>query len=286
MSLNSSGNFHETAVKDAEAILKLHSMDEERFLKTGEIVTDPNLLKDYEDDFGGKSLEETARARSQDMLCSLNGVSFPLEERVIQALLLKMTIIKMGQGGILEKLKMLREFMEDELNVVLTPEYYLAIFYFSDSTGNFIPNIQKKVNIERAFVKIQATTWDLLLLRIPAMQLKMHSDDYTQLGFISTADSSFAKIASQFIIGGIIPLPHNKTIDCDMFLYKREKIIEILGADTLTLFERFNWEKTKYRQIGKLYNRATGKPEKELNLAELDNLIEELKDKFRNLCRK
>ena len=287
---DTNGRFRETAVKDATAILKLHSMDAKKYLETGQIITDPNELQSYREEYGGDTLEEIARSRSNQMLNPLGDSIFSLEEKVIQAVLLKTAIIqkefavKGKRDDILGKLETLREFMEADLNVILLLEYYIALFYFINLTGSFIPIIQPNLNVEQSFAKFRSATWDLLLLRIPAKQLMMSSDGHTDLGFIATADSSFANIAAQFVIGGVIPLPHNRHLNSEVFLYRQEKIRAVFNEDKLERFRQFNERKTKYRQIEKLYNQAVGKPEKRLNSDELDGLIEELKDKFRYLC--
>lgn len=284
-------NFQETSLKDAIAILKLHTMDDKKFLDTNEIFNNQELLKQYEEDYKGSNLEEIAESRSEQMIESLETRFNLNEEKLIHALLLKMTIIQKSfslkgkKKDIIGKLMALREFMEIDLNVFLTLEYYISIFYFLNITGTFIPYIQPNTNIEKAFEKFMATTWDILLLRIPATHLKIPSD-YTTLGFIATADTSYAKIASQFVLGGIIPLPHNNKLDTDVMLYKKELILEKMDESNIKKFEQYNSEKSEYRYIGKLYNQTTGKTEKRLSLLDLDKLIEKLKNEFIFLCGK
>lgn len=279
------GEFATSSASTAVAILKLHAMDEAEFLKSGKVVVDEKQLEPYRRNFGGVTLEETALLRSHEIASGLKHVGFEFTTQLIRAQLLQMAIIASNKKlGLLDKLGRLRDFQEDRLNIVMSQECFVALSYFSGITGSFIPSARPGVNVAKALSKFKSTAWDLLLLRIPPMQLMQETDDIAELCFICTADRAFAEIASQFVIAGITRLPYKPELSSDRIMLKQDKLEKLFGAEMMRQVNDYIERRSYYRMVAKLYEQATGVADRLISEGELSALIIELERQFSELC--
>jgi hypothetical protein len=262
-------------------------MDGEEFLKSGRVVVDEGQLAAYRRNFGGETLEETALQRSREMSLGLKGIGFEYAESLARAVLLKMAIIHKDRGlGLVEKLGRLRDFMEDSLNIVTVPEYFVAAYYFAGATGSFIPTAQPGVNVAKALAKFRSTAWDLFMLKVPAMQLAAEDEGFTNLGFICTADRALARIASQMVVAGVTQLPYSPGTPSDRFLFRQDDLRAMVGGDVYNEIQEYTERRTNFRIAEKLYDRAAGRPDRLIGEGELRALVAELEGQFAELCKR
>lgn len=282
---DSKGKFEQYVKDSAIALFKLHSMNEEEFLRSGAIVIDRDHLQNYQRTFGGTTVEETALLRSKELSKNLKEVNFGFVSKFIYASLLQMAILWRDRKlDVIGKLGKLRDFMENRLNMVMTQETFVAIFYFSGMTGSFIPVAQPGLNLEKALSKFQSTTWDLMMMRVPPMQLMFDSEAYTSLGFICTADQAFAKIASQIVIAGITRLPFKIDVHSDKILFKHEEIGKVIGKEALEQINNYIGERAYYREAAKLYDEVNGVKDRVISEGELSSIVRDLEAQFAQLC--
>ncbi|MEG9531661.1 hypothetical protein [Mannheimia indoligenes] len=195
--------FKSFAIPKTEAILKIYLMDENHFLKTGEIrETDIQTQKNYylrEH----SSISELAQSRVN------NFIKFYDTEYFKQILIIKILIIKMvlihnfelDNKKPNEKLNAFDDFMQEHLGVILSREIMLADLYFRGKTGKFL-GINKNSSLKNILQNISSTAWDIFLLRLPELSFVhyngLHPDGTMDLPYIATKEVKLFEFGKLF----------------------------------------------------------------------------------------
>ena len=203
---NGEGKAREHALGTAKALLSLHTMDEELFLREDRIVTDPAVLELTAQRFGGPAtIEETARNMADAMTSLGGGDAFNRVMDYTYAALLKMVLIHLGgRRAVEEKARTLSDFMEDEMNLVLARENAIAPYYFAGRLDKFIPVKKGMSSFAKARGRLRATAWDFLFLRMPEFLLGLGDSQETSLGYVCTGESDLRKVGRLFTVEQLV----------------------------------------------------------------------------------
>jgi hypothetical protein len=85
------------ATQFSASMLKLHTMDEQRFLTTGDIVTDPVRVERYASEYGSPTIEDIAPLHAQRMIAPTDPILDGMM-RLSYAGLLKMALLHKKAG--------------------------------------------------------------------------------------------------------------------------------------------------------------------------------------------
>jgi hypothetical protein len=233
---NDAAVLSEYATQFAASILALHTMNEDRFMSTGEVVADPGRLKSYASKYGAETIEDIAPRHAEAMIAPtdpfLDGMM-----RLSYAGILKMALIeKEGPQSLTGKYSQFVQFMQESLNIAIGVERLLAIGFFAGEFSGFVP-LQRGAKSERVLKRIQAAAWDLLLLRLPANLLgcsgiSSHKD--ISLGYVCTSDHVLGILGRSMTIESILATdPQN------------HRCLPIIGYDFSILQNKIGKERLK-----------------------------------------
>lgn len=198
-------HFRENAIRRTESLLKIHTMNEKTFLKTGTIVPDLNAEEYYFNRTGMNSILEVATLRVDDFI---NGQDITLYRNFIkltEIALIKMILIRKKEFIHCSPLKQYEEFksfINNNLHITLGRETHLALHYFCDRddcrVGRFL-GIQSSTQYEKAISIISSTAWDIHLLRMPEA---LFSTSQTQIfvAYIATQEKKLHELARLYTI--------------------------------------------------------------------------------------
>lgn len=233
-----SGTLLPHAVAASRSILTLHTMDKERFLASGDIVTDPAKLEAYANAYGATTIGEIAPHHARSMVHSdpqLEAIA-----RSIYATLLKIGLIhKSNRGSVASKYGELLFFMQQTLGVGLAPERILSIGYFAGQYDGFIP-IQIGANPERLFKRLRAAAWDLLLLRLPAQLPCERIEGQVALGYVATSDNALKQAAEACTVEGVMALTPRIHAPLPLFSPDISKLEQLVEAKTISEIKELN----------------------------------------------
>ncbi len=259
------------------SILTLHTMDEERFLASGELVTDPVRLALYAQEFGAQTIEEIAPLYAGAM----TGLRDPRMDglsRLLYAGLLKIGLIhKKNRRGVAAKYEELRFFMQEELGIALGMERMLALGYFAGQFDSFIP-LQRGANSDRLLKRLRAAAWDLLLLQLPARLLVTNIEDEVVLGYVCTSDRALTQIAQACKIEAVMGLTPDVDLPMPYISYDLSTLQAKVGPEVIA---SITTRDTKW-QLSRVPNLTEWS--KHISFENLLKLIAELEAEVRELC--
>ncbi|MNU71193.1 hypothetical protein D3C71_606180 [compost metagenome] len=209
----SAEDFTKNAFVRTLALLKLHSMDDQTFLRSGEIVPNKDTVSYYLDSAGAKTLEDVARQRVESF-CNLHvrhQHNYMIE--AIEICLIKMFLIRrfeLAKSPPAEQYESFVSFMKNDLGIVMGRESHLAIHYFYDKAGRLL-GIQPNTPFERALSILKSTSWDMLLLRFPELFTSQDSDEM-EITYLATQERELAYLAELFSIEAITKFPDNRIL--------------------------------------------------------------------------
>jgi len=254
----------------SKSLLRLHMMDELRFLTRREIVPDVEQLKNYTNKFGTNDVDEMARHQYDYLRSRFEPNN---DWKIMYLIILKAALIqKTSRSNLTAKTQILYEFIYSIFGVLFSEELFIATHYFSGKLDKFIP-LQKGANFDSALMKLKATAWDLYLLRLPALFLS-YEDPPFPLAVICTGDRSLQHIGRKIRIRKLYtiqgaPFPELEMDYSDLSGSSKEE------SPILKLFNEFQ----KNRQA----KRRSLDTESVLN--RIDDVILDLEAHIREFCR-
>ncbi|SHK74261.1 hypothetical protein SAMN02745123_02985 [Desulforamulus aeronauticus DSM 10349] len=261
----------------ATSIVYLHSMDEERFLKTKEILLKPDAIDYYLTKFNVRTIEDCGRAWVEEYIGDSKKI-----DNLVQLInlsyvcLLKMTLIhKKDKRPIEKKLDEFESFMTEELGLRLARESHLAMYCFADLAGSFI-GVQAGMNFEKAKRILCASAWDIFLIRFPEQLLSPRYLPEMNLAFACTAEKKLAELGELLTLERLLTRS-DEEISIPTVSMNLSKLEEKLGRDTATRLMAASEERT-LQQILK-------KERKAINHHKLRYLIEDLEVQLSYLCK-
>ena len=269
------------ATQFAASILKLHTMDEQRFITTGEIVTDPVRLKRYASEYGTDTIENIAPRHAQGMIAPTDPILDGMM-RLSYAGLLKMALLnKTNSLSASRKYSEFVRFMGETLNIALGVERLLAVGVFAGEFAGFVP-LEKGAKAERTLKRMRAAAWDLLLLRLPAHLLGcsgVGSHKEIALGYVSTSDRVLGTLGRSMAIESVLATdPGNHRclpiISYDFSILQskigKERLKPIFDVDT-------DWQRSRLSRIHTAEDR--------ISYDGLNEVIASLEAEVSNLCQ-
>lgn len=268
-------------VRMTESIIKLQSMDQPLFLKTGEIKPDKGSFQKYVKKFQTDVYSEMAVSQVEWMQAK-NPLAFAELESlysVVYISLLKMALLRrQSQKGIKYKHIQLRNYMVETLGIVSGRELYIALLYFAGLIDTFIP-FQKGSDFEQVRSRIRAAAWDVLMMRLPEFYLPEGGPAPVILAYICTADKALQKIAKGIRIQAVLalmPRPHSPR---SLLSFDYRELVERIGKETLEaiLIENDDWQADHWTFTQARRTIATD--------ARLHQIIQGLETEMRSYCK-
>lgn len=260
----------------ANTMFSFHSMDQQRFLETDEIIPSPEAISKYLEHFGVDNASQMPDAFLSATIFSPDRPEFSNVCDAIYVTLLKMILIHLTSNvSTPRKLEQLRAFFDDELGYQMARELLIATDYFSGNCDRFI-SLKPGSKWENMKPKLKASAWDILLLRIPEILLASGDHDEAPLGYVCTAESALRDIGKLFMIKAVSCMPPDVTVPKPMIDYDFRRIEEKYGSDITAEIRR-----TLPTIEDALGASSTGKSG---NRAVLSALVTSLEQDVRSLC--
>lgn len=269
-------NFISSVSPVAASMLHLHAMDEEIYLRSGEIVPRKGSIEHYQDKYRAVSIEECA----QKWLTEFINIELELFRPIIDATyasLLKMVLIhKMDRRHLFDKLSDFESFLSNELGARLARESLFAAYYFADLLGSMV-GVQANTSYENAKKNLRATAWDILLLRIPELLLNPANLPEMNLAYVCTADKKLFEMGSLF--------------ELEMLAIRSDDTFGVMPAIEMNYapFEKKVGRKLREKVFSisdkVKNNRLFKEKSKLLSGNHISFLIDDLEVQLRNLCR-
>lgn len=179
------------------SILRLQTMDDDVFIRRGEIVPDPDKLDEYAErhhraSFDAVSAKIIATTISAGMLDG-----YKTQVLASYSALLKIGLLQYERCDTHTKLRRLFEFFHAQLGVFGLREAVVACLHFSGKSGKFIPIEKGARNVRQ---KLLASAWDLQLLRLPENIIANESLDHTSVYYVCTADKTLQRLGRMFAV--------------------------------------------------------------------------------------
>lgn len=191
--------FKSNAIRRTDSLLKLHTMNEEHFLKTGEVISNLEEVEHYTSSSGVNSLLEVAESRVDDFIHDYK--NHPLSEMLeaTEIALIKMVLIRKNElikSSPVEQYNEFNTFLQNDLGIILGREAHLALHYFCDNAGRLL-GIQANTAYKKAISIIKSTAWDLFLLRMPEI-LFGESPKEVCVSYICTQEKQLQELAKLY----------------------------------------------------------------------------------------
>lgn len=181
-------------------------MDEEQWLRTGEIVENPEAIAHYLVLESATSIGEAARNRVERF-----AETFPIKSlenmiRAIEIALAKMVLLRRFDRKNISSMDQwaeYKDFLKDELGMFMGREALLALHYFNDLAGRLL-GTQPNTPWDTARANIKSTAWDLYFLRF-ADQMFDWDGQLLMLPYPATNERALANFAKLTKIERLIP---------------------------------------------------------------------------------
>jgi hypothetical protein len=266
------------ATEISVSLLRLHTMQVDCFLNSGEIRVDPRLLAIYEEEYRVTGIAELASAYARSMIQPTDPRMEWISKLAYAALLKTALIHKLSKRGVHAKYEELQVFMEQTFNVALGVERLLALEYFVGKFDAFIP-VQRGAGPNRVLDRLRAASWDLLLLHLPAFLLVADIRQEVLLGYVCTGDKTLNLIAKACRIDGVVAFAPDVHVPLPVMTYDISALEADLGRETAERIRASDerWQKDRASRLSA--------DEKHISFEELDSLILRLEDEVAGFCR-
>ena len=189
-------DFKKNAIRRTESLLKVHSMDDLHFVKTGQLVSDKKAIEDYLSFSRTKTLQEIAEQRVEHFIQSYRKSDLVSMIEATEIALIKMVLIRkseMKKASTIEQYNEFKRFLKNDLGVFLAREVHLAMHYFCDNAGRLL-GIQSNTPKEKAVSIIKSTAWDIYLLRMPEIMFP-ESPSEVCISYVATQEKQLQALA-------------------------------------------------------------------------------------------
>ena len=216
------------------SILKLQTMDDEVFLRSGDIVPDVHKIEEYVERHGALPFEATAAS----IVTNIHRVAAKagaIQLQATYACLLKIGLIQQKKTSQEKKWEELFSFFNNDLGVFLAREAIVACLHFRGQSLKFIPIERRANDVKR---KLLASTWDLFLTRLPEALIADEGIDHTSIYYVCTAEKALQVLGDIFVVGRVSSIEDgNGTLPTRIGV--REDILNArLGTDLAKAFMR------------------------------------------------
>ena len=219
----------------AETILRLHTMDEAYFLKSGDIRPDKEQVAAYLEDNNVKTLSKLAELRVRHIATGLTTYA-PVNLQATYACLLKAGILNCAKVSQQRKMEQFFEFLHNELGCLMAREALVAGLHFRSKAGNLIPI---NPNYKKDFkVMMMASSWDILLLRMPEFLLAQGDQRETILAYVCTADRALQELGAMFTLFRLENTMRNNFTPIPQMIFHEDIIKRLLGPEISSVFFR------------------------------------------------
>ncbi|MBX9349168.1 hypothetical protein K5M36_18970 [Chromobacterium vaccinii] len=194
-------DFLPNAIRRTEALLHLHSMNEEHFLSTGQVIPNPEAVAHYTSEVGAKTLQEVAEHRVTSFANDYDRHALAGMIEATQIALIKMVLLhklEQPKASPARKHEEFIRFLREDLGIMLAREAHLALHYFCDRAGRLL-GIQSNTAVEKALGTVRSTAWDIFLLRFPEM-LFSESPSELCIAYVATHEKRLQELARLFTI--------------------------------------------------------------------------------------
>lgn len=269
-----------TTSEKLTSLLTLHAMDEEIFLRSGEISLKQEAIDYYFEKYDASSIEECA-LRWAESLINVNAFDmYKKHTRLTYACLLKMVLIhflnpEVSEKNIIDKTHQFIKFLVEDLDIMLMREFSLAIYYFSNLAGRFL-NIQPNMSYKKAAKNLRATAWDMLLLRLPEMLLEPSRLPEVNTSYIVTSEDKLLAVGELFNLESLF-YPNSKSFGTPALSTKSENFDSKISQENLDLlFQELSQLSFIRRQIDY---------DIKLDDSKVEWIINDLEHQLGHLCR-
>jgi hypothetical protein len=193
--------FKSNAIRRTESLLKLHTMNEEHFLKTGEVTPNHTEVEHYTSLSDVNSLFEVAEGRVNDFISDYKNHPLSQMLEATEIALIKMVLIRKNElvkSSPVEQYNEYNKFLHNDLGILLGREAHLALHYFCDNAGRLL-GIQANTAYEKAIFIVKSTAWDLFLLRMPEI-LFGESPKEVCISYIATQEKQLQELARLYAV--------------------------------------------------------------------------------------
>ena len=200
-SKSSLDDFRKNAIRRTESLLKIHSMDDSYFVKTGQLIPNGKVVEHYLSSSGAKTLLEIAEQRVEYFIQSYRKSDLIAMIEATEIALVKMVLVRkseMKEASPVEQYNELKRFLINDLGILLAREAHLALHYFCDNAGRLL-GIQSNTSKEKAISIIKSTAWDIYLLRMPEIMFS-ESPSEVCISYVSTQEKQLQALAKFFSI--------------------------------------------------------------------------------------
>ena len=218
-----------------KTIFTLQTIDENIFEETGEIKSNPKKVKEELDFHNVDTLEKQSELIYKSFEKAYLNQEIDILLNITYVSLLKISIINYKNKPPFDKYLETFTFFKDDLGIIGANELTFALLYYynTDNYKKFLPPLQKRLNFDNLINKINSSTWDLLLLRLPPLFIDSEKDiNYEKSAivikhFICTAENALKDLFSVQKIETIFSLKEYKY---------GKKILTSLNFDNLSKF--------------------------------------------------
>lgn len=274
------------ATETGITILRLHTMDEEAFLKHGRIVPSKERIEDYAERYGINPancdlIKDIVPLWVKDMIAIDESQLKMYRENLnyTYVALLKMVLIhKASKGNIIEKTEEFWNFLEQELGGILGRENFIAAYYFSKQLPSKFIGIEASMTFAKFRKNMMATAWDVFLLRMPEILLSIGTEQETFLCYICTADKTIRKLGRLFTIESL--RLQNDSNYLPMIDFKMDELRQNLGEEIVDNI----CDRQRQKQIARSEKIIANKV-KPISTEQLNKLITELENQTKAYCK-
>jgi hypothetical protein len=213
----------------AETILRLHTMDEAYFLKSGDIRPDEKQVAKYLEQDNVQTLSELAERHVRDGASSMPQHMPTDVLQLTYACLLKAGILNSAKISQRRKMETFFDFVRSQLGLQLAREELVAGLHFRSKAGNLIPI---HPNYKKDFkARIMASAWDIMLLRMPELLLSWGGQQETTLAYVCTGDTTLQDLGAMFTVLRVTKLKENNYATISQLFFDEGAIKRLLGAE-------------------------------------------------------
>ena len=198
LSRNAFGVTFPHARQFAETMLHLHTMDTPYFFKSGDIRPDPQKVAPYLGEGSPTTLAELAEQHVRQVSEELFPHVPVLLLQSIYACLLKMGILNSAKQSQQRKMEGFFSFLHNDLGALFLREALIAGLHFRGKAFNLAPiNPRTKIDLK---TRLLASTWDVMLLRMPEFLLVEGDQDDTTIAYVCSADRAIQEVGAMFTV--------------------------------------------------------------------------------------
>ncbi len=199
-------DFISFASEKTESLIKVHAMDNNHFIDTGEIIVNDESFHHYTQSIGVRTLYEVARYRVEKFAKSYKREYLTNMVESIKIALIKMVMInefEMKNSSPESKHEEFIRFLRRDLGIMLAREAHLALHYFCGMSGKLL-GIRQNTSSEKIAKIVSSTAWDMYLVRFQDILFSLNIDKDLCVGYMATSEVSLCDLANLYSIDHII----------------------------------------------------------------------------------